>query len=93
MTINDWIMQLVLPGLAVAAITGYIRLAFGSIHKEIGVVSKDVRKSTERIEQSIVELKTELVDHDKRLDALEIGQAERIARENALAEVVHLKKQ
>ena len=82
-----WLLQAILPPLAVAGIVGYIKLANRAVQTSIETVAKDIRKATERIETSIDKMESRLDKHDERLTKVEISQAIREGREQALAEI------
>lgn len=73
-TLMTWFVMGVLPTLAVAAITGYIKLAFGSI-------SKDVKKAAERSEQALLKIESAVSGQENRLQKVEQSQAYREGRE------------
>ena len=76
MSAQDWWIQLVLPALAVAGITGYVKLAFSSL-------AKDIRKSSERTADALSEIKTAVLGHEERIQKVELSQAHREGREAA----------
>ncbi len=73
-SISTWFVMGVLPTLAVAGITGYIKLAFGSI-------SKDVKKSAERTEAALDKIESAVSGQENRLQKVEQSQAYREGRE------------
>lgn len=80
----DPIIGSLITTLISGAVVGYIRLAFGSVRKEMSTVADSVKATAARMEATLEKIEGRLDVHSERIHSIQVSQAKREGRDEAI---------